>query len=356
MLKNYFKTAWRNLVRSKGYSAINIGGLAAGMTVALAIGLWVHDELSFNKYFQNYDRIAQVWQHANFNGEISSQVANPAQMGPEIKAKYGNDFKYVVQASWEGGHLLSFGDKIVTQQGIYFESDAPEMLSVKMIKGSRQGLKDPYSILLSASAAEALFGGEDPMNKTLKLDRQDVVKVTGVYQDFPDNTTFRGIKVMMPWELWLIQNPWTKAMQNPWGSNFSQTFVQIADNARMESVSAKIKNVKLDKVSGDEKRYKWQVFLHPMSRWNLFSEFKNGINTGGNIRYVWLFTAIGIFVLILACINFMNLSTARSEKRAREVGIRKAIGSLRWQITRQFFFESYMVVFFAFIIALVIVS
>lgn len=356
MLKNYFKTAWRNLVRSKGYSAINIGGLAAGMAVALAIGLWVHDELSFNKYFHNYDRIAQVWQHANFNGEVSSQTANPAQMGPEIKAKYGNDFKYVVQASWEGGHLLTVGNSTVSQHGMYFESDAPEMLSLKMIKGSRQGLKDPHSILLSASAAEALFGGEDPMNKTLKLDRQDVVKVTGVYEDFPDNTTFREIKVMMPWELWLIQNPWAKAMQNPWGSNFSQTFVQIADNAVMENVSAKIKNVKLDKVPADEKRYKWQVFLHPMSKWNLFNEFKNGINTGGNVRYVWLFAAIGIFVLILACINFMNLSTARSEKRAREVGIRKAIGSLRWQITRQFFLESYIVVFFAFILAIVLVS
>ena len=126
MLKNYFKTAWRNLIRSKGYSAINVGGLAVGMAVALAIGLWVHDELSYNKYFKNYDRIAQVWQHATFNGEISSQTANPALMGPEIKAKYGNDFKYVVQASWEGGHLLSIGNNAtISQQGMYFESDAP---------------------------------------------------------------------------------------------------------------------------------------------------------------------------------------------------------------------------------------
>ena len=238
MLKNYFKTAWRNLVRSKGYSAINIGGLAAGMAVALAIGLWVYDELSFNKYYSNYDRIAQVWQHASFNGEIGSQTANPAQMGPEIKARYGSDFKYIVQASWPGHHLLSIGTKSLVQHGIFFEPDAPDMLSLKMIKGSRQGLKDPHSILLSASAADALFGNDDPLNKTLKLDRQDVVKVTGVYEDFPDNTSFREIKVILPWELWLIQNPWVKNMQNPWGSNFSQTFVQIADNAVMEKVSA----------------------------------------------------------------------------------------------------------------------
>jgi putative ABC transport system permease protein len=180
--------------------------------------------------------------------------------------------------------------------------------------------------------------------------------VTGVYEDLPDNTSFRDVKVIMPWELWLIQNTWARTLNNPWGSNFSQTFVQIADNASMTDVSKKIRNVKLDQVGPEEKRYKWQVFLHPMSKWNLYNEFKKGINTGGNIRYVWLFTAIGIFVLVLACINFMNLSTARSEKRAREVGIRKAIGSLRWQITRQFFVESYMVVFFAFIVAIAAVA
>jgi ABC-type antimicrobial peptide transport system permease subunit len=161
---------------------------------------------------------------------------------------------------------------------------------------------------------------------------------------------------MMPWQLWLIENPWVTQMEHPWSSNFSQTFVQLADGVKMENASAKIRNLKLDNVDAEEKRYKWQVFLHPMSKWNLYNEFRNGVNTGGNIRYVWLFAAIGIFVLILACINFMNLSTARSEKRAREVGIRKAIGSLRWQITRQFFFESYMVVVLAFVMALVLVS
>lgn len=352
MLKNFFKVAWRNLVKSKGYSAINIGGLAVGMAVAILIGLWVYDELSYDKYHEHYDRIAQVMQQANFNGEIGTQTANPALMGPELRAKYGSDFKYVVQASWTGGHLLSVGNKYFTKTGIFFEPDAPEMLTLKMLKGTRMGLKDPYSIMLSASAAEAIFGKDDPMNKTIKLDRNFDVKVTGVYEDLPDNTSFREIKIMMPWDLWLIQNPWAKQMENPWGSNFSQTFVQIADNADMQKVSAKIKNVKMDNVSADEKRYKWEAFLQPMSKWNLYNEFKQGVNTGGNIRYVWLFSIIGIFVLLLACINFMNLSTARSEKRAREVGIRKAIGSMRWQIIRQFFAESYVVVLLAFILAL----
>jgi putative ABC transport system permease protein len=355
MIKNYFKIAWRNLVKSKGYSAINIGGLAVGMAVAMLIGLWVYDELSFDKYHKNYDRIAQVMQHANFNGKVETQVANPALMGPEIKAKYGSDFKYVVQSSWTGGHLLTVGDKNINKVGIFFEPDAPEMLSLKMVKGTRAGLKDPYSIMLSESTAESIFGKEDPIDKTIKFDRTYDVKVTGVYEDLPDNTSFREIKIMMPWDLWVIQNPWSKQMDEPWGSNFSQTFAQIADNTDMERVSAKIKNVKLNNVSKEEKKYEWAVFLQPMSKWNLYNEFKNGKNNGGNIRYVRLFGVIGIFVLILACINFMNLTTARSEKRAKEVGIRKTVGSMRWQLIRQFFAESYLIVLLAFALSLILV-
>ena len=355
MIKNYFKIAWRNLVRSKGYSALNIGGLAVGMAVAMLIGLWVYDELSFNKYHNNYDRIAQVMQHANFNGKWETQVANPALMGPELRAKFGSDFKYVIQSSWTGGHLLSVDNRPFTKNGIFFEPEAPDMLSLKMLKGTRAGLKDPYSILLSASTAEALFGKEDPINKTIKFDRNYEVKVTGVYENLPDNTSFQSIEIMMPWKLWEIQNPWTKEMEEPWGSNFSQTYVQIADNADMEKVSAKIKNVKLNNVSKDEAKYQWIVFLQPMRKWNLYNEFKNAVNTGGSIRYVRLFGMIGIFVLLLACINFMNLATARSEKRAKEVGIRKTVGSMRWQLINQFFGESYLVVLLAFVLSLILV-
>jgi len=356
MIKNYFKIAWRNLIKNKGYSAINIGGLAVGMAVAMLIGLWVHDELAFDKYHTNYHRIAQVMQHANFNGKMETQVSNPAVMGPELRSKYGSDFKYVVQSSWTGGHLLSIGDKHFNKSGNFFEPDAPEMLTLKMLKGTRAGLKDPYSIMLSASAAESIFGKEDPINKTIKLDRTIDVKVTGVYGDLPHNTSFNQVKIMMPWELWMIQNPWAKQMTEPWGSNFSQTFVQVADNADMKKVSAKIRDTKLNNISREEAKYQWAVFLQPMSKWNLYNEFKNGVNTGGNIQYVWLFGIIGIFVLMLACINFMNLATARSEKRAREVGIRKTVGSLRWQLIKQFFTESYLVVLLAFVLSLVMVA
>lgn len=344
------------MLKNKGYSALNIGGLAVGMTVAMLIGLWVYNELSYNKYYQNYDRIAQVMQHATHNGEIKTQNANPFLMAGELRAKYGINFKYVVQASWTEDHLLTVNEENILKSGMYFEPDAPEMLTLEMVKGDRSGLKDPYSILLAESTAEAVFGKDNPINKTIKLDRVVDLKVTGVYKDLPNNTTFKGIKIMMPWQLWLIRNPWVKDLDPAWGSNQSQTFVQLADNADVAKVSAKIKNVKLDNLGKENAIAKWVVFLQPMSKWNLYSEFKNGVNTGGNIQYVWLFGIIGIFVLTLACINFMNLSTARSEKRAKEVGIRKTVGSLRSQIIKQFFAESYLVVLLAFMLCLILVG
>jgi ABC-type antimicrobial peptide transport system permease subunit len=355
MIKNYFKIAWRNLIKSKGYSLINIGGLSIGMAVAILIALWIYDELSYDKYHKNRDRIVQVMQHQFFNGVFETQSANPALMAEEIRNNYGSDFKYVLQAYWNFDHALKYEDKTFLKPGNYFEPEVTEMLSLKMLRGSRDGLKEINSILLSQSVAEAYFGNQDPIGKILRVDNKVDVKVTGVYEDLPDNTSFKELKFILPWALYLSQNQWIKTMENPWGSNFTQTYAQVADNADMEKISAKIRDVKLNKVTKDEKRFKARVFLHPMSKWHLRSDFKNGINTGGRIETVWLFGIIGIFVLLLACINFMNLSTARSEKRAKEVGIRKAIGSERRQLITQFFSESVLIAIIAFVFSIVLV-
>jgi len=355
MIRNYLKIAWRYLLKGKGYSLINIGGLGVGMAVAILIGLWVNDELSYDKYHQNYERVAQVMQHQTYNGEIGTQTANPAVMGAEIRRLYSNDFKHVLQSSWNYDHAFTYGDKIILVSGSYFEPGVEDMLSLEITKGVKHGLKDMNSVMLSESSAAAIFGKVDPIGKMLKVDDQVNVKVTGVYKDLPYNTSFRDLKFIMPWDLYLSQNTWIQKMDEPWGSNFTQTFVQMADNADMEKVSAKIRDVKFNKLAKEDRKYKPVVFLHPMSKWNLYSKFKNGKNVGGNIQYVWLFGVIGIFVLTLACINFMNLATARSEKRAKEVGIRKTVGSLRRQIIQQFFAESYLVVLFAFVLSLVLV-
>jgi ABC-type antimicrobial peptide transport system permease subunit len=357
MLKNYFKIAFRNLVKQKGYSFINIAGLATGMAVAILIGLWIWDELSFDRYHKNYGRIAQVWQHNVYNGAVQSQVSNPYLMAEEIRDNFGDDFKYVLQASWNNTHILSFGEKKFNKDGYYFEPQVTEMLSLKMLKGTRDGLKEPYSILLSVSTAKAYFGEEEPINKIMQLNNKYDVKVTGVYEDLPHNTFFRNMNYLLSWDLYIISNDWIKKMENPWGSNFTQTFAQLADHADMALVSAKIKNVKFNKLKDEgDRKYKPVVFLHPMSQWHLRSEFKNGANAGGRIEFVWLFGIIGLFVLLLACINFMNLSTARSERRAKEVGIRKSIGSVRVQLVSQFFAESMVVAFLALIVSLLLVQ
>lgn len=353
MISNYLKIALRNIYKYKGYSFINIFGLATGMSVAILIGLWIYDELSYDKHHANYDRIAQVMQHRNFNGKIATHNSMPAVMAEEIRNNYGSDFKYVMQSSWTSIHILTNGEKKLSKTGNFFEPQVIDMLSLKMLKGTQASLNEPSSIILSESFAKSFFGDVDPIDKIIKLDNQTDVKVTGVYEDLPYNSSFRSMHYVLPWQLYLNLNDWIKKMEDPWDSNFSQTFVQIADNADMEAVSKKIVDIKRKKTPRENSNA--QVFLHPMSKWYLFPEFKNGQNTGGRIEFVWLFGIIGIFVLLLACINFMNLSTARSEKRAKEVGIRKSIGSVRSQLIIQFFSESLLVVALAFFISLAFV-
>ncbi|MGN6509455.1 MAG: ABC transporter permease [Chitinophaga sp.] len=356
MIKSYLRIAWRNLLKNKTFSLINIAGLSIGMAVALLIGLWIWDEVTFSKNHENYDRIVQVMQHQTFNNEVGSQTAVPYLMGDKLREEYRNDFKYIVMADWPYEHVLAYNGTSLLKTGNHFEPDFPEMLSLKMLKGSRSGLKNANSILLSESAARALFGDADPMGKIVKLDGRSDVTVTGVYEDLPYNSAFRALEFMAPWQLYLNASPWIKEMENPWRSNFTQTYAQLADNADLETVSAKIKDLRLRNVREEEKVFKPVVFLHPMSKWHLYADWKDGKNIGGRIQFVWLFGIIGVFVLLLACINFMNLSTARSEKRAKEVGIRKAVGSLRGQLLAQFFSESLLLALIGFVLALLLVQ
>ncbi len=356
MFRNYLKIARRNLVNNKVYSIINIGGLAVGMTVAMLIGLWMHDELSFNTSLANYDRIAQVMQHQTFNGDVGTQGALPFPIGDELRRTHGESFKYVVMASWINGHILSAGETKSTKLGTFMEPQAPDLLSLTMRRGTRAGLTDLNSIMLSESAATAYFGTADPLGKLMKIDNKFDVKVTGVYEDLPYTSSFRDLLFIAPWALYINSQEWPEKRTNPWRANSYVAYAQIADRAGMEQVSAQIRDVKLNKVHREEAVFKPEVFLQPMRKWHLYSEWKNGINTGGRIQYVWLFGIIGLFVLLLACINFMNLSTARSEKRAKEVGIRKAVGSLRSQLIGQFFSESLLVVSIAFCLSVGLVQ
>jgi putative ABC transport system permease protein len=354
MLKNYVIVAWRNLLRNRTSSFINISGLAIGMAVAMLIGLWIWDELSYNKSFENYDRIAQVMQHQTANGLKSTFWGLPRPLGQELRNKYGNNFKYVVMASWPTNTIVTSGDKNLSRRGTFMETDGPRMLSLDMIKGTRGDLKDPHSVLISESTAKAFFGDEDPLNKVLKIRNILDVKVSGVYKDFPSNSEFNNIDFIAPWDLYLTSETWIKNAVDQWDNNSFIIYAQINDHTDFKTVDKNIIHSKFDRDAPGDKVYKAEIFLHPMADWHLRSHWDNGVKTGGLIEYVRLFIIIGVFVLLLACINFMNLSTARSEKRAKEVGVRKAIGSLRKQLISQFFIESLLVVVFAFGLSLLL--
>ncbi|HAO48518.1 MAG TPA: ABC transporter permease [Runella sp.] len=356
MIRNYFKIAFRNLLKYKGYSFINIFGLATGMAVAMLIGLWVWDELSYNKSYKNYDRIAQVMQNGSINGDFFAGGYMPLPLGNELRTMYAADFKHVVMSSWTQEHILAYGDKKFTKQGNYLSPNAPDMLSLNMLKGTRAGLKDASSILLAESVAKALFGDEEPVGKLMKIDNKLNVKVTGVYEDLPYNSNFKDMTFIAPWDLYVSSESWVKRAQDnvEWNNNSWEMLVQLSPTADFDAVTQKIKGVKMKHVP-EVAAFKNEVFLHPMSKWHLYTGWDKTGKPEGRIQYVWLFGVIGVFVLLLACINFMNLSTARSEKRAKEVGIRKAVGSVRSQLISQFFSESLLVVACAFVVSLVLV-
>ncbi|HWD86612.1 MAG TPA: FtsX-like permease family protein [Mucilaginibacter sp.] len=356
MIKNYLKIAWRNLIRNKASSLINIGGLAVGMAVVMLISFWIWDEVTFDRNHKNYNRIAQVIQNVTNNGEVQTWWQVPYPLADVLRKSYGSDFKSVVMSTGVGGgNVLALGDKKLSEKGSVMEPEGPELFTLKMLKGKRDALKDPSSILISASTAKAFFGNDDPMYKVLKLNNQDNLKVAGVYEDLPKNSSLADMAFIEAWDRFASDNQLSQ-MKEPWRPNFVTLYVQLADHADLDKVSLKIRDEKLRHVSAFLAKKKPALFLEPMSKWHLYTEFKDGKNTGGRIQYVWLFGIIGVFVLLLACINFMNLSTARSEKRAREVGIRKAIGSMRSQLIYQFFGESLLCVFLAFAISLLLVQ
>ena len=214
MLKNYFKIAWRNLGRNKMHSFINIAGLSIGLAVAILIGLWIYDEISFNKNFQNYERIAQVIQNVTNNGEVQTWTSVPYPLADELRKNYGSDFKHIVMSAGWGDHIITINEKKLKGTGGYFERGMPEMFSLKMLHGIRNSLDDPSSVLLSASAAKAYFGNEDPVNKILKIDNNLVFKVTGVYEDFPRNSTFAGLDFIGAWDFFYKKND-LKSIEDP---------------------------------------------------------------------------------------------------------------------------------------------
>ena len=354
MFRNYIKIAWRNLLKNKVYSFINISGLAIGMAATMLIGLWIYDELNYNSYFENNATIAQVFQHESANNIIDTGPAIPRPLEFAIREGYKDNFKHIIMSSWEQPRYIRFGETNMYRRGNAMQEGAPEMLNLKIIEGVRDGLKEQNSIMLSESSAKTLFGTDTAVGKIVKINNQDDLIITAVYEDIPDNNSFNDMDYLIPWKYYITTQPWLERAKTAWGNNSFQMFAQINDNTTMEAITSKIIDVKKN-ASPDEAEFNPQIFLFPMKDWYLRSDFENGVQSGGRIENVWLFGIIGIFILLLACINFINLSTARSEKRATEVGIRKSIGSQRGQLIFQFLSESFLIVVLSFLVAIVIV-
>jgi len=363
MYKNYLKIAWRNLKRNKGYSAINIGGLALGMAVVIVIGLWVIDEFTFNTYHKEHDKIAQVYNRGKNldTGEIGSFPSTLYTLGTVIKENYSDYFAQVIRATWVGNYVITNAGENHTQTGQFIESEALEMLSLEMIKGSYSSLDEMNAVVLSESAAVAIFGEEDPIGKSIKINNEMDAVVNGVYKQLPKNNSFAYVKFFANWELTEANEPERfERIKTVWDDWSFQLYVQLQPEIDFETANNALKDLYAsygpsESSEGYEKRG-LHPFAYPMDKWHLYSEFDGqGKPTEGRITFVWLFIAIGGFVLLLACINFMNLSTARSQKRAKEVGIRKTVGSNKKQLIFQFLSESILISGIALLFALVLV-
>jgi putative ABC transport system permease protein len=360
MHKSYWTIAWRNVRKNKGYALINVTGLAIGITVALFIGLWIYDEVSFNRYHKNYDTIAQVYacETNTTTGEIECAQNTQVPLGNTLRDNYPEYFEKVLASWWIGEFALSTPGKKFKRNGLFIEGGALEMLSLRMLKGSYESLQHPNSIVLSESTAKALFGRDDPINKTITLHGRMQARVTGVYEDIPLNSRFGELQFFAPFALWMSVNEWLHGREGDWDNRPFGYFIQLKPDVDIANVNAAIKGLYKSHVPSDfyttVARFKPYPLLVPMSKWHLFSEFENGQPASGRITYVRIFAAVGIFVLLLACINFINLTTARSEKRSREVGVRKAIGAAKGQLVSQFMTESFVVIIISFSVSLLL--
>jgi putative ABC transport system permease protein len=353
MFQNYFLLAWRHLQKNRGYSAINIAGLSIGMAIALVIGLWIMDEANFDHYAPNHSRLAvgMINVHLyNATKKEESFTGNSIMMplGKALSTQYKDLFTAVAMTDFKSGsHLFKNGDKAVSGIALTAQSDLPSMFGFRMLGGIAGATKDPSTIIIAHSLATALFGSSDPVGKSVKVDNAIDYRIGGVYTDLPKNTTFNGLQAVLPWDN--AANSYRRD-NTRWQDHNGQLYVELAPGVTAEQATARIK----DLPTPFNKDYHEEALLYPLDKAYLYNQFEFNQPAGGRITMVWLFGIIGAFVLLLACINFMNLSTARSEKRAKEVGIRKTIGSVRGQLITQFLSESILLAVIALLFALVL--
>jgi len=351
MIRNFFKVAYRNLLRNKGFSAINITGLATGMAAAVLILLWIQNELSYDGFHKNKDRIYETWNCVAFDGRRSCWNSVSALTARALE-KDLPEVERAVRVVNNNSVLFSVGDKKIMKWGNTVDTGFLQMFSFPMLSGNPStALNDMHSVVLTEKTAKSLFGEEEAMGKIIKIENKDNFTVTGILKDLPENSRF-NFEYLLPWSYIKYE----EGQDLGWHDNSIPTYVMLKPNANYAAVAAKIKGLK-QKYDAEAKTMKWELFIYPLSRWRLYSSFTNGVeDSGGRMTFVKLFGTIAAFILLIACINFMNLSTARSEKRAKEVGIRKVVGAQKSSLISQFIGESVFLAFLAGIAAIIIVQ
>lgn len=347
MIKNFFLVAWRNLWRNKGFSLTNIAGLSIGMTCTLLIFLWVYNERSWDRSQKHYDRIYHIYANRDFNGTINTGPDMMYPLAKALKESYPEVEQSAI-ASFEDTRLLSVGDKRVNRNVITVSPDFFEVFSYDAIAGNPSAAaKDPDALIVTESTAKILFGTTNVLNKEVEVKNSRMAVIKAVLKDLPANSTVQ-FEALLPFN---PSAPNIQRAENDWVNCGNRVFIKTTADANIPALQTKIMDLIRQRSEGDNPTTKGSVILHPMKKWRLFGEFRDGINVGGRIEYVNLFSWIAVIILLIACVNFMNLSTSRSEKRAKEVGIRKTLGSERKQLLAQFITESIFLSVIAFVIS-----
>ncbi len=354
MFKNYFKIAWRNLLKNRIYSVLNIAGLAVGMAVALMVALWVVYEFSYDRFFPNADRLYKVYRNVKMDDKIGTVRYQPHPLVDVLRDEIP-EIEYATETTTRDERGLIVGEKKISVKGILVGKDFLKMFPFPFYKGNAaSAMNDPYSIILTEATAKALFGNSDPMSQLVRVDNLNNLKVTGVLKQLPENSSF-AFDYIIPMSYGEIEDPGIEFNRTTWENNRYDIYVMLHKNITSAQIAGKIKNIIKDH-SVRMRVINPELMLHPLTDWRLYSEFKGGKSVGGYINYVHMFSIIGLLVLLIACINFMNLSTAGSAKRAKEIGIRKALGSQRKQLIMQFLTESILLAFISFCFAILIIQ
>jgi len=349
MIKNYFKIAFRNLWRNKGYSAINIFGLAIGMASAILILLWIQNEISHDRFHERIDRIYVMNNRDHFNGKLHAWATTPKILAPTLKADYP-EVEQAIRIN-NADFLFTVGEKHLYASGYFTDSGFLKTFSFPLLKGNvNTALRENYHIVLTNKLAKKLFGDEDAMGKTIRIDSNANFVVSGVLKDLPNNTAF-DFEYLLPWSYLNTLG----ADDHYWGNNSITTFVLLKAGVSEAAFDAKIKDITINHTKGTDPSTT-RVFTQPLKdRW-LYGKVDNGKYVAGRMERVKTFAIIAVLILLIACINFMNLSTARSEKRAKEVGIRKVVGAQKSSLIGQFIGESILLAFLSGIIAIILVQ